>query len=289
MEKNQDVLKVEGEEKWNVKISVGVRLREYRQRMKLNLSQVEQMTEIPASYIHRLEAGTKQGSMRVINVLAEAYHVTSEEILGERDIEVIQERMNLLEDKSYPLDDKTYSISEYESWIGRWEMIYGEPHNIEQPDTLHQRTVSRLSIALGSHLNSHLGSLSGKEHKEIFTAPFEVQLKGDTTLKDSIVQPDVIVVDSNLGLRARRLKKAPALVVEVLSPATVIRDQKIKLELYKKSGVQEYWIVDPMTRTVQVYADLASEEPYLIEPSQEGVLQSAYLLDFQYPLNCLFE
>jgi len=38
---------------------------------------------------------------------------------------------------------------------------------------------------------------------------------------------------------------APALVVEVLSPATAKRDRGAKFSAYETHGVQEYWLVDP--------------------------------------------
>jgi Uma2 family endonuclease len=42
-------------------------------------------------------------------------------------------------------------------------------------------------------------------------------------------------------------------VVEVLSPSTAGKDRKAKLRLYQRSGVHEYWIVDPVMRTVEVF------------------------------------
>jgi Uma2 family endonuclease len=38
---------------------------------------------------------------------------------------------------------------------------------------------------------------------------------------------------------------APALVVEVLSPATAKRDRGAKFSAYEAHGVQEYWLIDP--------------------------------------------
>jgi Uma2 family endonuclease len=38
---------------------------------------------------------------------------------------------------------------------------------------------------------------------------------------------------------------APALAVEVLSPSSVIRDERHKFAAYEAHGVQEYWIIDP--------------------------------------------
>jgi Uma2 family endonuclease len=46
---------------------------------------------------------------------------------------------------------------------------------------------------------------------------------------------------------------APDLVVEIGSPAMRRRDQTIKRRLYARSGVAEYWLVDPVTDVVRLY------------------------------------
>ena len=45
----------------------------------------------------------------------------------------------------------------------------------------------------------------------------------------------------------------PDLVVEVLSPKTRRVDKGTKLEIYQEAGVPEYWLVDPLSRTVVFY------------------------------------
>ena len=42
-------------------------------------------------------------------------------------------------------------------------------------------------------------------------------------------------------------------MVEILSPSTAYRDRGLKLDLYQKAGVSEYWIVDPERKVVQQY------------------------------------
>jgi Uma2 family endonuclease len=51
------------------------------------------------------------------------------------------------------------------------------------------------------------------------------------------------------------LHAAPELVVEVLSPggANERRDREVKLKLYSRRGVLEYWIVDWRTQQIEVY------------------------------------
>ena len=43
------------------------------------------------------------------------------------------------------------------------------------------------------------------------------------------------------------------MVVEILSPSTQRHDRLVKLGLYQRAGVREYWIVDPDSQTVQVF------------------------------------
>ena len=43
------------------------------------------------------------------------------------------------------------------------------------------------------------------------------------------------------------------MVVEILSPSSLRHDRLVKLNLYQKAGVREYWIVDPENKAVQVF------------------------------------
>ena len=46
---------------------------------------------------------------------------------------------------------------------------------------------------------------------------------------------------------------APDLVVEVLSPGTAKNDKGYKKDVYERSGVPEYWIVNPADKSIEVY------------------------------------
>ena len=48
-------------------------------------------------------------------------------------------------------------------------------------------------------------------------------------------------------------KGAPDMVIEILSPSTQRHDRLVKLNLYQRAGVREYWIVDPQGQSVEVY------------------------------------
>ncbi len=76
---------------------------------------------------------------------------------------------------------------------------------------------------------------------------------------DDDVIPDVVWI-SHARLAAilgsdRKLHGAPELIVEVLSPgpSNEQRDREIKLALYSRHAVSEYWILDWQRRTAEVY------------------------------------
>ena len=46
---------------------------------------------------------------------------------------------------------------------------------------------------------------------------------------------------------------APDWIIEVVSPSSQRMDYMTKLFKYRTAGVREYWIINPMTETVQIY------------------------------------
>jgi len=49
------------------------------------------------------------------------------------------------------------------------------------------------------------------------------------------------------------VRGAPAIVVEVLPPGTRRVDEKMKYRLFERTGVREYWLVDPGLDLVKVF------------------------------------
>ena len=117
------------------------------------------------------------------------------------------------------------------------------------PTRIHQEILMELSRQLANFLE-------GKKCK-VYPAPFAVRLfekDGDTPEDvDTMVEPDISVVCDHDKLDKHGCKGAPDLVVEVLSPSTQRHDRLVKLDLYQRAGVREYWIVDPDSSTVQVF------------------------------------
>ncbi|MCL1852402.1 MAG: Uma2 family endonuclease [Peptococcaceae bacterium] len=141
--------------------------------------------------------------------------------------------------------DKRYTYSDYLSWDDgvRYELIDGIPYMLAAPSQAHQAISAELTFQFVSFLK-------GKPCK-VFAAPFDVRLNardGD----DTVVQPDLLVVCEMSKLDGKACVGAPDMVVEIMSPSSSRQDKMVKLNLYKKAGVREYWIVDGDTQTVQV-------------------------------------
>lgn len=68
-------------------------------------------------------------------------------------------------------------------------------------------------------------------------------------------EPDMFFVKTeNLERIGEQFFEGAAdLVIEVISPESVIRDTQDKFEEYEKAGVNEYWIIDPNRRTAIFY------------------------------------
>ncbi len=65
--------------------------------------------------------------------------------------------------------------------------------------------------------------------------------------------PDVLIACDRDKIKQNGIYGAPDLVVEILSPSTAAKDKGIKKAVYEKTGVKEYWIVDPESKSIDVY------------------------------------
>ena len=80
----------------------------------------------------------------------------------------------------------------------------------------------------------------------------------------------------------------PDLIAEILSPGTRQRDLSVKRDLYARFGVREYWVVDPMARTVAVFERVGTMyNP--VPPKTRGGVSSVVLSDLRLTLDEVFE
>ena len=147
--------------------------------------------------------------------------------------------MALSQERTYTIDD-IYALPEGQ----RAELIDGQMYMMVPPRTIHQRISSALHAAIYQYVKSEKGSC------EVFAAPFAVFLNADDK---NYVEPDISVICDKDKLDEYGCKGAPDWIIEIVSPSDSHRDYGIKLFKYRTAGVREYWIVNPMTKTVTVY------------------------------------
>ena len=134
-----------------------------------------------------------------------------------------------------------YALQEGE----RAELIDGRIYYMAPPSTRHQRILNYISTEINLYIRNNNGAY------EVFPAPFAVFLDKDDK---NYVEPDISVICDKSKLEDKGCNGAPDWIVEVISPSTQRMDYSIKLFKYRTAGVREYWIVNPITKTVQIYS-----------------------------------
>src|SRR4030095_10804786 len=115
----------------------------------------------------------------------------------------------------------------------RHEIIDGEHYVTPSPSVRHQLLIGRLHFEIESWVKQH--SCAG----QVFLSPLDVLFT-----RWDIVEPDLLFVtpDQEEILTDKNVQGPPALVIEVASPGTRKRDEEIKLQLFDRGGVREYWL-----------------------------------------------
>jgi Uma2 family endonuclease len=164
----------------------------------------------------------------------------------------------------------------------RHEIIDGVHYVTPSPSLRHQDLVGRLHLALGNHLAAHPGI------GRVFLSPLDVIF----TIHD-IVEPDLLFVatDQLEIMTAKNIQGAPAIVVEVVSPSTRSRDERIKRALFDRGGVREYWIVDPDRSRVTVHRREGDrlDAQSALSTANHAVLTTPLIPGFSLSLSELFK
>ena len=119
------------------------------------------------------------------------------------------------------------AIPDEEYW--RYELVDGSLLVSTSRDRIHQVCVANLGILLDGARPNEL---------ELLMMPFPFAPR-----PGFVLQPDLQVLDPNRSEDNRTIA-APLLVVEVMSPATRMRDRVLKRAVYAEHGVPSYWIMD---------------------------------------------
>jgi len=159
----------------------------------------------------------------------------------------------------------------------RYELMDGELCMVPAPTTIHQEISLNIVLLLGQHVRA---TRCGR----VLDAPVDVVL-GEGSQRD-VVQPDIVFVSAERAaiVTPAEIVGAPDLVVEILSPGTEDRDRGYKRTLYERSGVREYWIVNPDEASIEAYrlSPTGFEAP--VRYVRGDLLVSAAVPDFRLPV-----
>lgn len=124
------------------------------------------------------------------------------------------------------------------------------------------------------------------------TSPLDIKLQGYAPkFKEdpNVVQPDIMVICDPENVVDDKYQGVPELLVEVLSPSTKKRDLILKLNLYSKSGVREYWIIDSENKKICQYIFTEERDIEAVNDLHlDQVLKSNYFEGLNVPLTEIF-
>jgi Uma2 family endonuclease len=124
----------------------------------------------------------------------------------------------------------------------RYEIVEGIRYELQPaPTVTHQQISGALHIMLYNTCH---------DNGTILYSPVDVYLD-----EDNQFQPDLIYIlhENAAIIKEKRIEGVPDLVVEILSPSTSTNDKIRKKRQFEHHGVKEYWIVDPVHRTLDQF------------------------------------
>ncbi|EIP99173.1 hypothetical protein OpiT1DRAFT_03683 [Opitutaceae bacterium TAV1] len=160
----------------------------------------------------------------------------------------------------------------------RYQLVEGDLFMAPAPNRFHQTCAGKIYYAFEDYLSEHP---VGKA----YIAPFDVYL---TDL--NVYQPDVSFFSRERYsyLTDEGACGAPDIVVEVLSPKTAYLDLGVKKEIYARTGVLEYWVVDPAAHRVSVWHLSENSQAPAFTLPKNGTLTTPLLPEFVLRLENVF-
>jgi len=145
-----------------------------------------------------------------------------------------------------------YTYEEYCQWEGRWEIIEGIPYAMSPaPAPKHQWVTANVIAELRNSVKE-----SGCKNCRVYDF-IDIKISDDT-----VIQPDTVIVCKEITKSF--LDFPAALVVEVLSPSTAMKDRNNKFYIYQSQKIPYYIIIDADKNEIEVY-HLKEDGKYQLE------------------------
>lgn len=132
-----------------------------------------------------------------------------------------------------------YTYADYVHWEGDWELIWGTAYAMAPSPAFNHQSIAML---LGSSLTESINSCKNC----MVVSEMDYKISDDT-----ILRPDIALVCGQK--EGSFIKKNPELIVEIVSPSSALRDEKIKFSLYEAEKVPFYILLYPEELKAKIY------------------------------------
>ncbi len=177
-------------------------------------------------------------------------------------------------------DVKKYTYHDYSKLEegAPYQLIDGELIMSPSPIVYHQKILLNLIRQLSNYTKKNNMGL-------ILPAPMDVYLEVYETY-----QPDIIFISNERKniIGEKKIEGAPDLVIEILSESSAYYDLKHKKNIYEKHNVKEYWIADPIDKSIEVYENKNGSYKLFSRAKEKGIIKSKIFSEAKLKLESIF-
>lgn len=160
-----------------------------------------------------------------------------------------------------------------------YQLIEGELIMTPAPNPRHQIISARLFKKLSHFVDTTKTGI-------VLYSPIDIYLDDE-----NVFQPDIVFISKERKEIIRRdgIYGPPDLVIEILSPSTASYDIREKFRVYERSGVKEYWIVDPDMNSIEIYSNEKEHFSLITKVEGSGRAGSSLLKGFEIDIEEIFK
>ena len=135
-----------------------------------------------------------------------------------------------------------YSYDDYKLWEGDWELIRGIPYAMAPAASWWHQDFG------GAFVENFRQAIRNEE----LACDCKVLYECDWVVNnDTVVRPDVMIVCDKI--EGNYPTKPPVLILEILSPQSILKDRNTKFNLYQSYGVKYYLLANVERQQVEVF------------------------------------
>lgn len=159
----------------------------------------------------------------------------------------------------------------------RCELVNGEIIVSPAPNWDHAYALAKLMTLLVSYV----------DERDLGEVVSDIDTYFDT---NDVRRPDLLFFQKARldHVRGRYPDAPPDLCVEFLSPSNSAYDKTNKFDLYQRTGVAHYWIIDPMTCFAQAYALMNGRYAEAGRGTEDDVVSFPPFTELKIPLGRLW-